>query len=233
MMLTAILGVATVAVAEKPEATDVDQSTRVACGLNYVCWTWNGAFTTEVCDATGGAPVWQYGPVNNAEVPDVDCDGNPLGSVLGTVLNGDYPNNAGERAILGTFTVANNCNLLEICHFYDIENSFDGGNVEINVGGSWTVISPMGGYPDDLISDSASYYAFCVDMEPGFTDGPTGFVRDCFDLSAYVGQAVTVAVTFGSDSSVVYPGWYIAGVWAGGIITPTEEGNWSTIKGLY
>ena len=63
--------------------------------------------------------------------------------------------------------------------------------------------------------------------------GRSTFVRDCFDLSAYVGEAVTVAVTFGSDSSVTYPGWYIAGVWAGAIVTPIEDGTWSTFKSLY
>jgi hypothetical protein len=99
--------------------------------------------------------------------------------------------------------------------------------------GDWTVVSPVGNYPDDLISDSTSYYAWCVDMQPGFTDGPTGYVRDCFDLTQYIGMTVDIAVKFGSDSSVTYPGWYIAQVRAGGEVTPVEPTDWSSIKSLY
>jgi len=232
IMVLAILALATAASAEKPNVTDVDTSTRIECGMNYVCWTWDGSFTNDVCD-TGGNPVWEYGICSNPEVPTTDCDGNPLGEILGTVLNGDYPNDTGDRAILGSVTIAADCYLLELCHFYDTENSYDGGNVEVNAGGTWYVVDPMGGYPDDQLSDSVNYYAWCVNDEPGFTDGPTGFTRDCWDLSDFMGQSIEIAVTFGSDSSVQYPGWYIASATVGAIVTPTEDGDWSTIKSMY
>lgn len=91
----------------------------------------------------------------------------------------------------------------------------------------------LGGYPDSQLCESTSFYAYCVDMQPGLTDGPTaGFVKDCFDLSAFMGQTVQIAVKFGSDSSVNYPGWFIAGAMAGELVTAAEESNWSTIKRL-
>ncbi|MCB1163183.1 MAG: hypothetical protein R3C71_15645 [Candidatus Krumholzibacteriia bacterium] len=229
MALIAVL--AAPALADKPIVNSTDTSIRVECGLESVCWTWDGSFTAETCDG-GGAPVWQYGTATG--IPTVDCDGNAIGNVLGTILAGNYPNDAGERAVLGgSFTVSETCNLLEICHYYDTENSYDGCNVEIYAGGSYTVVAPAGGYPDDLISDSTTYYAWCVDNQPGFTDGPVGFVKDCFDLSAFMGQTVSVAVKFGSDSSVQYPGWYIASAMAGSTLVPTEDSSWSTIKTLY
>ncbi len=206
------------------------QQNRVACDVNCWFWVWDGTFTTEMCD-TQGASIWAYGASN--QDPATDCDGNPVENVLGTVLNGDYPNDAGERAILGSFTVTDAGYLLEMCHWYDIENSYDGGNVEVYVGGAWVVIEPMGGYPDDEISDSVSYYAWCVDMQPGFTDDIVAYMKDCFDLSQFIGEEVTLAVKFGTDSSVTYPGWYINSIMLGGVITPTEDGSWSTIKGLY
>jgi len=219
------------ALADKPNIENHGTDSRVACDITGIGWTWDGTFTTETCDAAG-VPVWAYG--TSSDVPATDCDGEPIGMVLGTTLNGPYPNEAGERAILGSFEVTGSSNLLEICHWYDVETSYDGGNVEIYDGAAWTVVSPMGGYPDDLISDSANYYAWCVDMEPGFNGhDPTTFVLDCFDLTNWEGTTVTVAVTFGSDSSVTYPGWYISSVVAGGIITATEPGTWSRVKSLY
>ena len=231
-ILSLLAPVVTPALAEKPTMGASDHQ-RVECGLLNVCWNWDGSFVTEMCD-TEGAPVWQYGVHANYEVPNVDCDSEDLGPVLGTILNGDYPVNSGERAILGTpFTVAPDCYLLEICHFYDTENSYDGGNVELYVGGAYVVIDPMGGYPDAELCESTYYYAWCVDGQPGFTDGPTGFARDCFDLSQFMDQEVQVAVKFGSDSSVTYPGWYIHSVVVGGLITPAQESTWSTIKSVY
>jgi hypothetical protein len=219
------------ALADKPIVNPNLDYERVACNLISVCWTWDGSFTTSTCD-TGGAAIWQYGIASN--IPTVDCDGNAVGPVLATILNGSYPNDSGQRALLGgSFTVTEFCYLLEICHFYEIENSYDGGNVEVYHGGTYTVITPMGGYPDALISDSTSFYAWCVDMQPGYTSNSNVFVKACFDLSAYMGQTVQIAFKFGSDNSVVYRGWYISSVVAGGLTTPVEDSNWSTIKQLY
>ncbi len=231
LALTAVLALP--ALAEKPEVSPISDYERVACDLVSICWTWDGSFTTEACDATGGLPVWQYGP--STGIPTVDCYGNPITNVLGTILNGSYPSNSGHRAIFGgSFLVSESCYLLELCHYYDTENSYDGGNLEVKVGSTYTVVPPVGGYPDAQLCESTSFYAYCVDMQPGFTDGPTaGFVKDCFDLSAFMGQTVQIAVKFGSDSSVTYPGWYIAGVMAGGLTTAVEESTWSTIKQLY
>ena len=229
-ILALILLVAVPAFADKPEPTTYIESYRSACDVSSWAWVWDGTFYTEACD-TGGAPIWAYG--NSTLDPAVDCDGNAVTAVLGTVLNAAYPNDAGERAVLGTLTIDSSNYMLEICHFYDTENSYDGGNVEVGIAGTWTVVSPVGGYPDDLISDSVNYYAWCVDMQPGFTDGPVGYVRDCFVLSEFMGMTVDIAVKFGSDSSVTYPGWYIAHVRAGGLVTPVEESDWSTIKSLY
>jgi len=222
------------ALADKPDMADVNNAIPIPCGLSCVTWVWDGEFYTEVCDDQGGGPVWEYGVHANSEVPQYDCNGEQLGNVLATVLNGDTPNDAGERAVLGMFHVDGASYMLEFCHFYDVETSYDGGNVEINDGSGWVVIEPMGGYPQPEINSSTSFYAFCVDGEPGFAGhDPAAFLNDCFDLSDYIGMDVELAVTFGSDSSVAYPGWYIASIVAGGPVTALDESSWSTIKALY
>ena len=62
-----------------------------------------------------------------------------------------------------------------------------------------------------------------VDMEPGFTDDLNpDFITSCFDLSAFIGEEVALEFTFGSDSSVTYPGWYLASVMVGANVVGVE-----------
>ena len=235
LTLALVAIVAMPALANKPVIETQGGLDRIECGLQNVCWEWMGEYYTETCD-TGGASVWQYGASNNPEVPTVDCNGDPLGDVLATVLNGDYVNDAGERAVFEPMiTVDETCYLAEFCYFFDIEGNYDGFNVEFIVNGDPVVIEPMGGgYTDAQLSTSTSYYAWCVDLQPGYSghDYP-GFFKDCYDLSAFDGQSGYLAIKFGSDSSVTYPGVYVASVVVGGLETPAESTNWSTIKKLY
>ena len=177
------------------------------------------------CDPTGGGPAWEYG---TSTIP-----GAP-GDVWGTILAGDYPNDTGDGLSSPVFTVGPNSNMMEIVHYVHVESNFDGGNVTVDD----VVISPMTGYPF-VISTSTSFYAFCTDMEEGFSgnssSGPSeAWVQRCWDLSAYDGQDISVRFDFGTDSSVVYPGWYLASVMIGGVGgTPVEETSWGSIKTLY
>jgi len=93
--------------------------------------------------------------------------------------------------------------------WYSVENSWDGGNVQISTDGgeSWTVIEPEEGYPDDAIVG--------LDNEPGYTatsgDGDeTDWEIATFSLADYANQDVKFRFRFGTDASVdTYEGWYI------------------------
>jgi hypothetical protein len=93
--------------------------------------------------------------------------------------------------------------------WYSVENSWDGGNVQISTDGgeSWTVIEPEEGYPDDAIVG--------LDNEPGYTatsgDGDeTDWEIATFSLADYANQEVKFRFRFGTDASVdTYEGWYI------------------------
>lgn len=226
LSLVCLLFVAGVAMAGSPPAAEPTQPAQVPCNLPAVAYNWDFAdadhgFTTIACDSDG-LPVWAYG--TTGFIP-----GAP-GAVWGTVLNANYPNQAGEGLVSPEFMVDNSAYLMEVYHWFQIENNYDGGNVSVN----GTVITPMGGYTS-TISTSTSYYAWCVDMEQGFTGSTNPVWRtDCWDLTALIGQTISVEFDFGSDSSVTYPGWYLASVKIGGEgIIPVEGASWGSIKNLY
>ena len=93
--------------------------------------------------------------------------------------------------------------------WYSVENSWDGGNVQISTDGgeSWEIIYPEEGYPDDSIVG--------LDNEPGYTatsgDGSEAdWEIATFGLTDYSNQDVKFRFRFGTDASVnTYEGWYI------------------------
>lgn len=182
--------------------------------------------------ACGGAAVWQWGvPVG---IPTVACDGVPVTKVLGTNLAGALPALAGESVIVGSFEITPSCYCLELCHFYDLETNYDVGNVKVSTNGSnWTLVHPFGGY--DGKNSSTYYNTPCAWNEDAFTGTSTTFVRDCFDLTAFIGQTVIVRLDVGSDSWATSDlGWYIKWIKLGGEEqSPVEDATWGAIKAMY
>jgi hypothetical protein len=191
---------------------------------------WDGGFTVLPCN---GASVWQWGPMTNPEVPEVACEDVPVTNILGTNIPGDYPVSSGEVAMIGPFGIDQYSTCLELCHYYDTENRFDGGNVKISTdaGATWTLLTPARLY------DAVSYAScLCLPLEDAFTGHThnTAFQQDCFDISDYVGTDIWIGFFFGSDSSVTYPGWYIKWVKIGSNnSSPVEDSSWGNIKALY
>ena len=179
----------------------------------------------------GGAPVWQWGPYDGF-APEVACDDIPVTHYLATVLGGNYVTGAGEIAAVGPFFIDQFSTCLELCHFVDTENAYDGGNVKVSMdgGATWVLIAPSDGYPG-----STNTSPFCIPGEPAFTGHiMSTFERDCFDLSQFIGMEIIVGFHFGSDSSVVYPGWYIKWLKIGSSdSSPVEDSSWGNIKALY
>ncbi len=135
-----------------------------------------------------------------------------------TGLSGDYSNDQFMHLISPPFGLSANA-ILGIWHWYDIETSWDGGNVKISTddGVTWTVIVPDGGY--DGIANTANP----MSGEEIFTGHADNFWQfDTFDLAAYGGASVMFKFDFGSDASVTYPGWYIDDftVFGGGGVEP-------------
>ncbi|MFH1501808.1 MAG: hypothetical protein ABIG03_02045 [Candidatus Eisenbacteria bacterium] len=185
-----------------------------------------------VAVACGAGPVpWAWGTM--AVHPPTDCDDEPISNEWGTNSGSDYPAQKGEALVVGPLDITVDCTCLGLCHYYDIEDGYDGGNVKVSTdgGSTWELVYPHGGYDDVL--DSSTHIAECVAGEQVFTGDSVEYVRDCFDLSAYVGEQVKVGFFFGSDDSSEYAGWYLRWLKLGSDSSPVEESSWGSIKAMY
>jgi subtilisin family serine protease len=148
-----------------------------------------------------GEGVWEWGIPTSG--PGAAYDGE---KVWATVLGGAYPDNA-DDALITTYYGINDANaVFSFYHWFDFENSFDGGNVSASVDGgqTWELLTPDGGYPDDAIVGLGN--------EPGFTSSSNDWVQATFPVGVYAGQNIKLRFRFGSDGSVQRDGWYIDGV---------------------
>ncbi len=180
-------------------------------------------FTTVSC---GGAPVWEWGL--ETQQKGAYEFGLPV-RCWSTVLNGNYPNNAGQGLLSPPFRVKESSRWAEVDVYYSTEwggapwlggnpdTTMDGFNVKVN----GVLVKPCNvtGPPHYLqesvtaggvISNTALHQTACVDGEPGeygceeFPDGCNFGMR--FDLLAFMGQSVRLRVDFGSDEATNYTG---------------------------
>jgi len=202
------------------------------CPFPYTCATVDynvgpNGFVVKPCN---GAAVWHWG-VPPAGVPTVACDGVPVTHTLCA----SNPVSAGESVVIGTFDITPICYCLEMCHYYDFESNYDVGNVKVSTdnGVTWTLVTPFGGY--DGINSSTYYPSPCAWNEQAFTGTSTTFVRDCFNLTDYIGHTILVKLDFGSDSYATTDlGWYIKWFKLGGEEqSPVESSTWGAIKAMY
>ncbi len=210
LLVLAGLGLALPAAAAKDALPRLDPPDSRSCPFQTIEHDWDFAvsphgFFNIDCDASG-VQVWEYGATSS--VP-----GAPA-RVWGTILNGPYPDESGAGLVSPTFTVSPSSYLVEVEHWYETEWGYDGCNLTIWPYG--TVVTPMGGYPLGVISESPYYYAWCVDGEPGWSGSSGGWRVDCFDLSEYMNMSIAVELDFGADASVTTTGWYLARIRVGG-----------------
>lgn len=144
--------------------------------------------------ATGG---WEWGTPSVG--PAYAYSGTNL---WGTVLADSYPNNADFFLTSPSFVAIDTIQQIAFYQWYNMENSWDGGNVSISTdgGNTWQLIWPDGGYPDSSVSALG---------EPGFTGVDTTWNLTTFTLYLPVGTVFKVRWHFASDVSVNRPGWYI------------------------
>ncbi len=173
---------------------------------------------------------WRWGMYDSFQPPQ-GCEEIPITNYWGTIIGGMYSNNSGSRLVSPPIDVGENY-WLEICHWYDIEHCYDGGNVKISTdnGATWTIIYPCSGYPQPSTSSLNCFIA----NEPAFSGSSLVWVQDYFDLTVYDGQTILIAFDFGSDGTIMNPGWYIKWVriWTTGI-TDVAEDNVRIIPELF
>ena len=190
------------------EQEDEDSNDDVAAGeLRAVNIEFRDSFES-------GRNGWSdYRPISNAwHLIDTDNDENREAySPTHSLWVGDEGKGDGEYDDNWDYSVFTDQDItlgagseLVIQHWYSMESSWDGGNVQITTDGgeSWTVIHPNGGYPDDAVVG--------LDNQPGFTGSSDDWEEARFDLVDFSGEDVRFRFRFGSDSSVnSYEGWYL------------------------
>ncbi|MHC4390601.1 MAG: putative Ig domain-containing protein [Planctomycetota bacterium] len=182
-----------------------------------------------------GAPGWTSGllvgsdPIRSDWEIGVPATGPRAGyasaNCAGTVLGGDYPLEGSGRGRV-SFLQSPIADLTGVSdpafkfyHFYDSERSYDGGNLKISTDGGATftlVPSSQLSVPYDGVLDGN--YGNPLGGQGGYS-GQVSTLHGVFGIvfeevvvsltSAQVSSQVVVRFEFGSDKSMVAPGWYI------------------------
>ncbi|GAB1468587.1 hypothetical protein MASR2M64_13240 [Candidatus Cloacimonadota bacterium] len=150
-------------------------------------------------------------PASNGWEWGVSSQGAHSGNkIWGTLLNGQYPANANYTLTTPSALIGTNVSL-EFWHKYNTELNYDGGQVKIstNNGSTWTLINPVGGYPNANVSALAG---------AGYAGDSGTWVQASFNLSAYANQYVRFQFIFKSDTGVQSDGWFIDDVHTTGFI---------------
>ncbi len=143
--------------------------------------------------------AWQWGAPTSG--PGAAHSGS---NVWTTNLAGNYPPNMWCYLLTPTFIVPSGA-YFNFWHWYYFENNYDGGNVKItnDDGATWTIITPVGGYPGSLPNNPYMTGQAAYNGQSG------GWKQANFDLSTYEGDDCQIMFECASDSSVQYTGWYI------------------------
>jgi len=180
----------------------------------------NGGFIASV-EPGAPEPGWEYGEVGPYSGPNTYPEPHSGTRYWGTRLYEDYANNAMWYLDRLFITATKDTPVVAFWHWYYMEGydwgAFDGGNVKLSTdgGATWELIYPIGGYPYDDIDALG---------EPGYSGisggGDTSiWVPAVFELPMIdSGETFGIRLTFGSDASVGYPGWYIDDIMTTGVV---------------
>ncbi len=115
-------------------------------------------------------------------------------------------------ATTASFSLDGAAALLSLWHYYNSENGYDGGVVEISLDGgtNWQDIGAAnfvsGGY-NAVISNA---YGSPIANRRAFTGNSNGFIKSVIDMQPYSNQPnVKVRFRFSSDNSNAGTGWYV------------------------
>jgi hypothetical protein len=111
-----------------------------------------------------------------------------------------------DNYIAGEVTVGGD-GMLTLTTYYDLEDYWDFGFVQVSTDGGMTWTSLENEYTTYDHDPAAIQTA--VDNLPGLTSYLTDWVTMSFDMTAYMGQTVLVGFHYITDWATHYGGWYI------------------------
>lgn len=137
--------------------------------------------------------------------------------------DGDQINNLLTMNLNLSAPKVNGKHLLDITTYWDIEEGWDFGFVQVSTddGATWTSLDDVG---DNCTDDAVnSAMESITDNLPGITGRSNGWRDLSFDLTAYDGQEILVGFRYMTDWGTTYDGWSIAEVSVDGNEVPLEE----------
>lgn len=148
---------------------------------------------------------WEWGAPTNG--PGAAHSGT---NCWGTLLTANYENSACYNLDIDQqLTVGSDAATLEFWMWRDCESFFDGMNVKVSTdgGATWEVVTDVTpAYDEDAFYTGNA----CVPSEVGWTGhGQNTWQYYVVNLGAYVGTTPVIRLSFGSDASVQYPGFYV------------------------
>jgi len=144
-----------------------------------------------------GSGEWEWGE------PTYGPPGAYYGlNVWATNLDGEYGLDRNDFLVGVPDQIYSSDAYLEFYHWFDMEDRYDGGQVQVstNGGSTWSLITPADGYPNSNV------YAL---GGPGYTGAFTTWRPARFEMANFVGQEVLFRWRFASDYMINAAGWYI------------------------
>lgn len=100
--------------------------------------------------------------------------------------------------------------------YYDIEDYWDFGFVQVSTDGGYTWTSLENAYT--TYDHDPSAHPKVIENLPGLTGWSEDWVTMSFDLSAYAGQNILIAFRYVTDWGTLFEGWYIDNVYVDGTL---------------
>jgi hypothetical protein len=100
--------------------------------------------------------------------------------------------------------------------YYDIEEAWDFGFVQVSTNNGITWTSLENAYTSDVIDPDG--YPAIYDNLPGLSGSSGGWINIDFDLSAYAGSTILIGFRYMTDWATENLGWYIDNVAIDGVI---------------
>ncbi len=100
--------------------------------------------------------------------------------------------------------------------YYDLEEFWDYGFVQVSTDGGYTWTSLANAYT--TYDHAPSAHPTAVANLPGLTGWSGAWVDMSYDLSAYAGQNILVAFRYVTDWATYYDGWFIDNVYVDGAL---------------
>lgn len=194
------------------DGIDLDVNTS---GTKERASAWGSSFNT--INTSGEEPIPEF------TVDGIDFQPTPWktvsapGSSNDTVLWGNEGDLKDNNAIMQVDLRNTESPTLTFETYYDIEQGWDYGFVQISTDGGETWTSLSNANTSDYLAAPGSAYSPIVEKRPGFS-GDTGgeWITESFDLSEYSGQKVLISfrymtdwATNGNSSEIPGTGWYL------------------------